>query len=228
MTPRIIVLTGATRGLGRTLAEALAAMGHVVLGCGQSSEQASRVAEAVGPAGDCRPVDVTDPPAVERWAASVHDAHGAADLLINNAGRINRNGPLWELAPEERDPVVDTNIKGVMNVIRAFVPAMVSRRRGVIVNLSSGWGRSAAADVGPYCATKWAIEGLTRSLAKELPDGMAAVPVNPGVVDTDMLRSCFGAAASGSPAPEAWADRAAPFVLGLGPSDNGRPRDVSA
>ena len=64
---------------------------------------------------------------------------------------------------------MDVNVKGVANVIRAFVPAMVAKKRGVIVNLSSGWGRSTAAEVAPYCATKYAIEGLTLSLAQELP-----------------------------------------------------------
>jgi NAD(P)-dependent dehydrogenase (short-subunit alcohol dehydrogenase family) len=62
----------------------------------------------------------------------------------------------------------------------------------VIVNLSSGWGRSVSPEVAPYCATKWAIEGLTQAFAKELPEGLAAVALNPGVIDTDMLRLAFG------------------------------------
>jgi NAD(P)-dependent dehydrogenase (short-subunit alcohol dehydrogenase family) len=96
----------------------------------------------------------------------------------------------------------------------------------VIVNLSSGWGRSSAPEVAPYCATKWAIEGLTRALAQELPRGLAAVPVNPGVIDTDMLRSCFGASASDYPSPERWAQAAIPFLLQLGPKHNGNPVTV--
>ena len=76
--------------------------------------------------------------------------------------------------------LVDVNVRGVQNVIRHFVPAMVAKRKGVIVNLSSGWGRSTSPEVAPYCATKWAIEGLTQALADELPAGMAAVPLNPG------------------------------------------------
>jgi NAD(P)-dependent dehydrogenase (short-subunit alcohol dehydrogenase family) len=76
--------------------------------------------------------------------------------------------------------VVSVNIVGVANVIRAFAPAMIERGSGVIVNLSSGWGRSVSPEVAPYCATKWAIEGMTKALAEELPKGMAAVPLNPG------------------------------------------------
>jgi NAD(P)-dependent dehydrogenase (short-subunit alcohol dehydrogenase family) len=103
---------------------------------------------------------------------------------------------------------------------------MVAAKRGVIVNLSSGWGRSVSPEVAPYCASKWAIEGLTKALAEELPAGMAAVPLNPGVIDTEMLRSCWAAAAAGYPKPEAWAKIAAPFILALGPKDNGRSVSV--
>jgi NAD(P)-dependent dehydrogenase (short-subunit alcohol dehydrogenase family) len=123
--------------------------------------------------------------------------------------------------------VVSVNILGVTNVIRAFVPAMVERGSGVIVNLSSGWGRSASAEVAPYCATKWAIEGLTKALAEELPKGMAAVPLSPGVIDTDMLRTCFPDTASSYPKADEWAKKAGPFILGLGPEDNGRSATVA-
>ena len=77
--------------------------------------------------------------------------------------------------------------------------------------------------MAPYCATKWAIEGLTQALAEELPAGIAAVPVNPGIIHTEMLESCFGASAASYPSPERWAERAAPWLLSLGPEHNGRP-----
>jgi NAD(P)-dependent dehydrogenase (short-subunit alcohol dehydrogenase family) len=122
--------------------------------------------------------------------------------------------------------MVDVNLRGVVNVIRHFVPAMVAAKKGVIVNLSSGWGRSVSPEVAPYCATKFAIEGLTKALAAELPAGMAAVPLNPGVIDTDMLRSCWADGASAYPKAEAWAKTAAPFILGLGPQHNGQSLSV--
>jgi NAD(P)-dependent dehydrogenase (short-subunit alcohol dehydrogenase family) len=148
-------------------------------------------------------------------------------LLINNAATIARNAPLWEVPANEFDAVIDVNIKGVANVIRAFVPAMGARARGVIVNISSGWGRSVAPDVATYCATKWAIEGMTKALAEELPKGMAAIPLNPGIIDTDMLRTCWGDGAGSYPKPEAWARRAVPFILGLGPGHNGKSLSIS-
>jgi NAD(P)-dependent dehydrogenase (short-subunit alcohol dehydrogenase family) len=126
----------------------------------------------------------------------------------------------------EFDVLIDVNIKGVANVIRHFVPAMVKAGHGIIVNFSSGWGRAVDAEVAPYCASKWAVEGLTRALAQELPSGMAAVPLNPGIIDTAMLRSCFGEGAAGYPAPEEWAQKVVPFLLSLGPRHNGKPLTV--
>jgi NAD(P)-dependent dehydrogenase (short-subunit alcohol dehydrogenase family) len=220
-----IVITGVTRGLGRALAEKFLSQGHAVLGCGRTAEAIERLREQENPS-DFAVVDVTNRQQVSSWARRLLKSHGAPDLLINNAALINRNAPLWEVPAEEFDQVIDVNIKGVANVIRAFVPAMVARQSGVIVNLSSGWGRSTASEVAPYCTTKWAIEGLTRALAQELPKGLAAVPLNPGIVDTQMLRSCFGADAKNYPDAQTWAEKAGPFLLRLGPKDNGKPLTV--
>jgi len=166
---------------------------------------------------------VADDSQVAAWAGRILPSHGPPDLLLNNAALVNRKGKLWDVPAQEFSDVVDVNIKGVTNVIRHFVPAMVKRRSGIIVNFSSGWGRSTDAEVAPYCATKWAIEGLTQALAQELPAGMAAVPLNPGIIATDMLRSCFGGSASGYPTPTAWARSAAPFLLKINSADNGKP-----
>jgi NAD(P)-dependent dehydrogenase (short-subunit alcohol dehydrogenase family) len=171
-------------------------------------------------------VDVASDPAVQSWARKVLAAHGAPDLLLNNAALINRNARLWEIDAAEFSAVVDVNIKGVANVIRHVAPAMVERRSGVIVNFSSGWGRCASSEVAPYCATKWAIEGLTQALAQELPSGMAAVPLNPGIINTEMLQSCFGSSASSYPTPQQWAKSAVPFLLSLNSRHNGQPLTV--
>jgi NAD(P)-dependent dehydrogenase (short-subunit alcohol dehydrogenase family) len=223
---KVIVLTGATRGLGRALALRFEELGHTVLGCGRSHEHVGELVRAFGPPHDFAAVDVASDEQVRAWAARLLKAHGAPDLLLNNAALINRNAPLWEVPPGEFGAVIDVNIKGVANVLRHFVPPMIARGRGVIVNFSSGWGRSASPEVAPYCATKWAVEGLTRALAQELPKGLAAVTLNPGIIDTDMLRSCFGAGAGDYATPEAWSQVAAPFLLALGPDDNGKPLTV--
>jgi NAD(P)-dependent dehydrogenase (short-subunit alcohol dehydrogenase family) len=224
--PRFVIITGATRGLGRAMAEEFAKQGHTVAGCGRSKRELEQLNGAFGAPHSFQSVDVTDDARVATWAEELLKAFGPPDLLINNAAVINRNAPLWKVAADEFSDVIDVNIKGVANVIRHFVPAMVRRNQGVIVNFSSGWGRSTDAEVGPYCATKWAIEGLTQSLAQEIPDGMTAVPLNPGIIDTDMLRSCFSGSADGYPKPEDWARRAIPFLLKLSRRDNGQPLTV--
>lgn len=223
--PRTIVLTGASRGLGRAMAAGFIAQEHRVVGCARDAQAIAALAREY-PQQRFDQVDVTDEAAVARWAKSVLASHGAPDLLLNNAAVINANAVLWEIPVADFAQVVEVNIKGVFHVCRAFLPAMVERGRGVIVNFSSGWGRSTSPEVAPYCATKFAIEGLTLALAAELPRGMAAVPLNPGIIDTDMLRSCFGGHASSYPSAEEWAERAVPFLLALGPKDNGQSLSV--
>lgn len=223
MPRKLIVITGATRGLGRALAEEFAGLGQWVVGCGRSAEEIARLREAPGAPHVFEVVDVTSEDEVRTWAERTLADQGTPDLLLNNAGAMNRNAPLWEVPADDFDRVIDVNLKGVANVLRHFVPAMIARGSGVIVNLSSGWGRSTAPEVAPYCASKWGIEGLTRALAQELPPGLAAVPLNPGIIDTDMLRGCFGAGAANYRGPEEWAKTAAPFLLGLGPKANGTP-----
>jgi NAD(P)-dependent dehydrogenase (short-subunit alcohol dehydrogenase family) len=221
-----IVITGVTRGLGRALAEWYIGHGHTVAGCGRSGPAIFDLRFTHPEPHSFDAVDVTQPVKVSLWAERVLGAMGPPDFLINNAGLMNTPAPLWKVPAEEFAKVISVNIAGVANVIRSFVPAMVERGSGVIVNLSSGWGRSVSPEVAPYCATKWAIEGLTKAMAEELPKGMAAVPLNPGVIDTDMLKTCFSDGASSYPKPQEWAERAAPFILGLGPADNGKSVSV--
>src|SRR5215475_8864283 len=97
-----------------------------------------------------------------------------------------------------------------------------------IIVVSSGWGRSTAADMAPFCASKWALEGLTHSLAHELPLGMAAVTLNPGIVKTDTLKKCWLERTEEYESPDIWAGRAVDFILRLSHSDNGRQLNVPA
>ena len=219
---RIVLITGVTHGLGRAMTDEFARRGHTVLGCGRSEKEIEKIRRALGKPHDFYAVDVSSDEAVKSWASVCLTANGPPDLLINNAGVINRNARLWEINAREFSDVIDINLKGTANVIRHFAPAMVKRKTGVIVNFSSGWGRSTDAEVAPYCASKWAVEGLTLALAQELPSGMAAIPLNPGIINTEMLRSCFGGSASSYPSPAEWAGIAVPFLLQLGPAHNGK------
>jgi NAD(P)-dependent dehydrogenase (short-subunit alcohol dehydrogenase family) len=222
---RTILITGVTRGLGRALAEWYIANGHTVIGCGRSAEVLN-LRFTYGAPHDFTALDVAEEHKVALWSEHVLARHGPPDILINNAALMNMSAPLWKVTSREFDRLIDVNIKGVANVIRHFVPAMVARGAGVIVNLSSGWGRETSPEVAPYCASKFAIEGLTKSLAQELPAGMAAVPLDPGVIDTEMVRLSAAGGAVDCLKPEVWAKVAAPYILSLGAKDNGRSVSV--
>jgi len=202
---RLCVLTGSSRGLGLALAEELRRLGHTVIGTSRTEG-----------------VDVSVGEQVQAFAKRVLAEHGPPDLLLNNAGLINRNAPLWEVPAEEFSQVIDVNIKGTFNMLAAFLPAMIERGSGIVVNFSSGWGRTTAPEVAPYCCAKYGIEGLTQALSQELPAGLAAVAFNPGIIDTEMLQSCFGPSAASYQKPQDWARKAAPYLLGLSGKDNGR------
>lgn len=222
-----VLVTGATRGLGLAMVERFVERGHVVIGCGRDAERIAELTARHALPHRFHTVDVGDAAEVARWARLLDESHVVPDLVLNNAAIINTNAPLWEVSADEFDAVLRVNISGVANVIRAFAPAMLARGRGVFVNFSSGWGRSTSPEVAPYCATKFAIEGLTQAFAQELPDGMAAVALNPGIINTEMLRSCFGKGAQHYPTAEEWSRTAVPFLLSLTPRHNGRSLDIA-
>jgi len=226
MLQRRVVITGVSRGLGRAMVEEFARLGHVVVGCSRSQQGIAELIDQFPDPHRFDVVDVSDEGQVGAWAKNVLNDGGPPDILVNNAAAINANAVLWETPVEEFSHVVDVNVKGVFYVIRHFLPAMIEREAGVVINFSSGWGRSTSPRVATYCATKWAIEGLTQALAAELPFGMAAIPLNPGIIHTDMLESCFGDNASSFPRADAWVKLAVPFMLELGHEDNGDPLTV--
>ena len=212
---KTILISGVTRGLGRAMTTEFIRLGHVVIGCGRSKQGIAELKGKYRAPHQFQALDVSDDRQVAVWAGKILGSEKLPDILINNAALVNQNASLWEVPAVEFSSVIDVNIKGVANLIRHFVPAMIARGSGVIVNFSSGWGRATSALVSPYCASKWAIEGMTRAMAQELPRGMAAIPLNPGIIDTDMLRTSFGNDASGYPSPQDWAHRAVPYILQL-------------
>src|ERR1700743_1642717 len=135
---KTILITGVSRGLGRAMTEEFIRLGHTVIGCGRSEKAVADLKEQFPAPHDFSAVDVSSDDQVAAWAKRVLASQGAPDLLLNNAALINKNAPLWKVPVKECSNVIDVNIKGVVNVIRHFVPAMVARRSGVIVNFSSG------------------------------------------------------------------------------------------
>lgn len=236
-SPRTILITGVSKGLGNALALELAKRGHTVIGCSRAQDKLNSLQLELASTTPASPstepnssssnrhllinADVTSNSSIEQLVRIVMEEKGVPDIIVNNAGTINQNNRIWEVPEEEFNTVIDTNVKGLANVLRHFIPLMLPNKKGIIVNMSSGWGRSGAALVAPYCASKWAVEGLTKSVAKELPEGMAIVALNPGVINTDMLVSCFGNSAELYQTPESWALKAATMILNLTAADNG-------
>lgn len=221
-----VLITGVTRGIGASLAERLIGLDHTVYGCGRSASGIQELRKKHGGSHRFQALDVAEGSDVQEWADHLLREVEPPGLVINNAGVMNQPAPVWEVPEEEFVDLLRINVVGMANIVRAFLPAMIERGSGIIVNMSSGWGRSTAPEVGPYCASKWAVEGMTQSLSQELPDGLAAVAVNPGIIDTEMLRRCWGDGAASFPSPDEWAEGAAEFLLSLSISHNGASLSV--
>lgn len=218
---KTIVITGVSRGLGLALLTKFQALGHRVSGCCRQAERAQELNQQLDDQGLVKSLDVLDPKALALWAQETRDTLGPVDLVLNNAAFFNKRANLWETPAEDFERVMRVNVEGPFHVAKAFLPHMLERGQGVLVNYTSARGRNPAAEVAPYCASKAAVESMTLALAQELPEGLAAVAVNPGVVNTDMLGVSIGERKSEFWTPQEWADSAAPFLLGLGPENNG-------
>ena len=222
MTYNLIALTGVTRGLGAVLTEWLIARGKTIAGCATSKAGIETLGERFGEPHSFKAVDVTSREEVNRWAGYVMESHGVPDLVICNASICNdASKSSWELSDEEFDLVVSVNINGTANVCRAFLPAMVERGEGTLIGLSSRAGRKGLRNLAPYCAGKWAIEGFMKAVAREIPEGMASIPMNPCDINTDMYRTNWPANAPNKPSAEEWVEIAGPFILSLGSEQNG-------
>jgi len=188
---RVALVTGASRGIGRAIAEALGKQGLIVIGTATSQAGAdaidARLREA-GIAGAGMLLNVTDSAAVEEAVKTITEKFGVLTVLVNNAG-ITRDNLLMRMKDEEWDDVIDTNLNAIYRVTKACLRGMTKARWGRIVNISSVVGSMGNAGQSNYAATKAGMEGFTRALAREI--GSRAVTVNnvaPGFIDTDMTR----------------------------------------
>ena len=161
-----VVITGVTRGLGRAMVDEFVRLGHFVFGCGRTKPLIEELSRSY-PEHDFQRVDVASDKEVRRWAARFLDQHAAPDYVLNNAAVINSIS-LLKVSDKDFSNVMDINVKGVVNVVRHFAPSMEKCKRGIIVNFNSRWGQQFEPNMGPYCATKWAVVAITRVLAEEL------------------------------------------------------------
>ena len=191
--PRVALVTGASRGIGAAIAQALAARGYAVAMLARDPAALEAVAEPLRAAGAevvTAAVDVTDDGAVRGCVDAVVARLGRIDLLVNNAGAIEPEVPLWEADPARWWSVVETNVRGPFQVAHAVVPHMIGGGGGRVVNLNSGSGMRESARLSAYSASKAALARLTGALhAAGEQHGVHAFDLAPGVVRTDMTLS---------------------------------------
>jgi NAD(P)-dependent dehydrogenase (short-subunit alcohol dehydrogenase family) len=189
------LITGASTGIGRHLAEGLAARGMAVAGLARGEERLRTAMDEIAAATGARTLavaaDVTDRASVDDAVARVTDELGRVDLLVNNAGLIDAaEVPLWEADPDQWWDVVTSHVRGGFLLSRAVVPWMLLRNRGRVVNLASGMSLHANPDYSAYSIAKTGLMRMTEALAGALEGSDVRVfDVAPGVVETDMTRS---------------------------------------
>ena len=191
---RVALVTGASRGIGRAVALALGAAGATVACCARSAEQIeATAAEVGGHGGRARGfrLDVTRRNEIDTVVADIGAALGPIDVLVNNAG-ITLDKRSVEVTDEEWDEVLATNLTSAFTLARAVAPGMMEQRRGKIINIGSMYGKIGVPRYAAYCASKAAVEALTRSLAVEWARyGIQVNCLAPGYVNTDIPREAM-------------------------------------
>ena len=186
---RVALVTGATRGIGKAIAQELARAGHTVIGTATSDAGAETITSHLSEWGGVgKRLDVSDSEAVKAAIAQIAEAHGAPTILVNNAG-ITRDNLMMRMKDEEWADVIGTNLNPLFTVSKACLRGMTKARWGRIINISSVVGQMGNAGQANYAASKAGAEGMSRAMAKEL--GSRAVTVNcvaPGFIDTDMTK----------------------------------------
>jgi 3-oxoacyl-[acyl-carrier protein] reductase len=185
---RVALVTGASRGIGAAIAEALAAAGATVVGTATSTEGAARISAALGAGSRGAVLDIASEESVQALFADLQKAEGAPTIIVNNAG-ITRDNLLLRMKAEEWEEVLATNLSGAYRVCKASLRGMMKARYGRIINIASVIGVMGNAGQANYAAAKAGIIGFSKSLAREVGSRMITVNVvAPGFIDTDMTR----------------------------------------
>jgi 3-oxoacyl-[acyl-carrier protein] reductase len=184
----VVLVTGASRGIGAAIAERLIADGWFVVGTATTAESAAALEQRLGEHAEGVALDVADPAAVESIVAALLARHGHIDGLVNNAG-ITRDQLLMRLSETDWQAVLNTNLSGIYRTCRALLRPMLKARSGRIVNLASVIGLTGNAGQANYAAAKAGIIGFSKSLAQEVGSrGITVNVVAPGFIETDMTR----------------------------------------
>lgn len=213
-----VFITGASRGLGRALAEAFARAGSRLVLCARTEDRLRELAESLAPATDVEwgAADVTSASQVAALVERATARFGPITTLVNNASILGPRVPLRDHPVDEWRQVLDVNLTGTLTCSREVLPGMRAAGRGSIINVSSGVGNKPRGEWGAYAVSKWGVEALTQNMALEEKDsGVRANIVDPGRLRTDMRRAAYPDEDPSAPAPP---ERAVPVFLWLASS----------
>lgn len=186
---KVALVTGASRGIGKAIAETLVAAGAYVFGTATSASGAEAISAYLGDKGQGLVLNVTDSASVEAVFEAIKAARGDVDILVNNAG-ITRDNLLMRMKDEEWDEVIDTNLTSLFKLSKAVLRAMMKKRAGRIISIGSVVGTMGNGGQANYAAAKAGLIGFTKSLAREIASrGITVNAIAPGFIETDMTRA---------------------------------------
>lgn len=189
LNEQVALVTGASRGIGRAVAQALAEQGAFVIGTATSEKGAQAISDYLGEQGNGMVLDVTNAQSVEQVVKEIQQVHGGLDILVNNAG-ITKDNLLMRMKEEDWNQVMDTNLTSVFRTSKSVMRGMMKKRAGRIINIGSVVGTTGNPGQANYCAAKAGLVGFTKSLAKEIANrGVTVNAVAPGFIDTDMTQA---------------------------------------
>ena len=186
---KVALVTGASRGIGKAIAQQLVQQGATVIGTATSEKGAAAISDYLGDKGKGIALNVTDADSVQETVKSLEKEFGSIDILVNNAG-ITRDNLMMRMKDDEWNSVIDTNLTAIFRGCKAVVRGMMKRRNGRIINISSVVGTTGNPGQVNYCAAKAGLVGFSKSLAKEVAArGITVNCVAPGFIDTDMTKA---------------------------------------
>lgn len=186
LSGKIALVTGASRGIGRAIAEQLVAAGAKVIGTATSERGAGAISDYLGDKGQGMVLNVTEQASIDELFAAIKAEHGDIDILVNNAG-ITRDNLMMRMKEDEWNDIIDTNLTSVFRTSKAVLRAMMKKRNGRIINIGSVVGTMGNAGQANYSAAKAGLLGFTKSLAQEVASrGITVNAVAPGFIQTDM------------------------------------------
>ncbi|EHA1124428.1 3-oxoacyl-ACP reductase FabG [Vibrio cidicii] len=189
LSGKVALVTGASRGIGRAIAETLVERGATVIGTATSESGAAAISEYLGENGKGFALNVTQAESIEATLKAINDEFGAIDILINNAG-ITRDNLLMRMKDDEWSDIMDTNLTSIFRLSKAVMRGMMKKRDGRIINVGSVVGTMGNAGQANYAAAKAGVIGFTKSLAREVASrGVTVNTVAPGFIETDMTRA---------------------------------------